>query len=96
MDSGTALVVVVCMLGLIALVLVGSAKPDGQRANGAAKPVKLIPKAADAQVGQSMRYVRTEEEEDALLAGQSALEIPPPDEARIQAVAPKNDLQIRR
>lgn len=95
MDSGTALVVVVCMLGLIALVLVGSAKPDGQRANGAAKPVKSIPKAADAQVGQSMRHVRTEEE-DALLAGQSALVIPPPDEARIQAVAPKNDLQIRR
>ena len=95
MESGMALVVVVCLLGLVALVLVGSAKPDGRRIAAGGEPQKAKSPSVGPAAGAVVRRELSIEDE-ALLATKSGLVIPPPDEARIEAVAPKNDRQMMR
>ncbi len=97
MDSGSALMVAVGVLAMIALVLVGAAKPDGQRAGAGRdrKASKPSVRAQEGRVGVSLRHGDKDDDEGIPLP-QSTLMIPPPDEARIQAVAPNNDLRGRR
>ena len=94
MDSGTALVVCVCMLGLVALILVGSAKPDGRRIATTAtnKTVKVSSTNTSNNAPVTVKKVANVHDEE-MIGLKSTLVIPPPDEARIQAVAPKNDIR---
>jgi len=97
MDSGAALMAAVGGLAIVALVLVGAAKPDGQRAGDARdRKAPRSPASARERVGVSpRRAVAGGDEDEGTALPQSSLMIPPPDEARIQAIAPNNDPRRR-
>ncbi|MGP3505447.1 MULTISPECIES: hypothetical protein [Pseudomonadati] len=97
MDSGSGLLIAVGVLAIIALVLVASAKPDGQRAPGRGTRTSSLRQGPIVSDGAMvpLRQPRVEDAESLRLP-ESPLMIPPPDEVRIQAVAPNNDLRSGR
>ena len=96
MDDGFFLVALVVVLAVVALVLVGASKPDGERKRR--DLIKESHKALDASAKRSGQRVAMRIRNDADEAPpvtMSALIVPPPDESRIEAVAPKNE-PVRR
>ena len=93
MDQGYVLIALVGVLAIVALVLVRASTPDGDRKRRdlVKESHKLIDSAAKASGQQPMLLRTRRAEEDAPPIFLSALIVPPPDEARIEAVAPKNE-----
>lgn len=90
-DPGSYLLVVVALLAVVALVMVGSSKPIGQRA--AEKRRGLHPASSETSGSGGKRLhsgTKSSDIEDDGAVAQSPFLIPPPDEARIEAVAPNN------
>lgn len=92
MDGSTVLVGFVMVLMLVALVFLGASKPDGERKRR--EPVGERKKVLAAAAGQSSHSALrgpSRAPDDQLPGVLSVLRVPPPDEARIEAIAPKND-----
>jgi len=96
MDPSYPLVGGALICTVIAVILVSSSKPEGQRREGTKAQGTSRPSGSSggASMARKMTFAGSPEdlEEQARL---SSLLVPPPDEVRIEAVAPKSDPVIR-
>ena len=89
--SGSVVLGLVLVIGVIALVLAGTSSKQNQhsRTRGQRGPAGLVEKETPASRPRATALTHRSDADESLR--ESSLLVPPPDEKRIEAVPPKNE-----